>query len=570
MKRSVVGSLVCAVVVSGFSLNANAKTNKDDAVPGEILVTFRSHDSLIDSRTHVRQSLSQILGSDSVRSITPLQMDSSIAKITLKDSTKIKAAISQLKNALVGEVKFVEPNYIYHADVMPVSALGGDPNDTNFSNQWDMRNTGQVDRPGTGKVGTAGSDINIAPLWKEGLTGDRKLLVAIIDTGIDYTHPDLAANAYKNDKEIPGNGIDDDANGVIDDVYGANFESGSGVGNGLDDNNHGSHCAGTIGGVGNDGNGISGVNWAVSMMPAKFLSASGSGTLEGAVNAIKYSTKMGAKIMSNSWGGGGFSATLRDAIKEAGDSGALFVAAAGNDGADNDSDPHYPSNYDLPNVLSVAATDNRDEMASFSNYGKRTVHVSAPGKNILSTVKGGGYAIYSGTSMATPHVSGIAALIWGANPTWTASEVKARLILTSTPVASLTKKTVSKGRVNAYNAFYNIVTPSDEPADGAWRDIPYALESSHPYADNANATWDISAPGAKYLRVVFERVDTELNYDSLTLESGTGEVIEALTGTKSGEYVSEYVKADKVSLRLKSDGTSSGFGFKVSKVQVVD
>jgi len=432
-----------------------------------------------------------------------------------------------------------------------------------------MVNTGQLDKPG-GQTGKEGSDINVLPLWNEGVTGDRKLLVAVIDTGIDYTHPDLAANMYVNVNEIPDNAIDDDANGVIDDVYGANFESGAGVGNGRDDHNHGTHCAGTIGAVGNDGNGISGVNWAVSMMPAKFLSASGSGTLEGAVNAVKYTTKMGAKVISNSWGGGGFSETLRDAIQESGDSGALFIAAAGNDGSDNDTDPHYPSNYELPNVISVAATDNRDAIASFSNYGRKTVHVSAPGRNILSTVKNGGYATYSGTSMATPHVSGIAALIWGANPSWTAAEVKERLIKTSTPIGALKKKTVSQGRVNTYNAFHNIVTPSDDPKDSDWKDVAYSLESSHPYVDGINLPLEVSAAGAKYLRVVFEKIATEPQYDTITIETAAGEVLETISGTKTGEYVSEYIKGDRLTVRLKSDASVNGYGFKISKIQVVD
>lgn len=578
MKRSGVGSLVsCSVVtvgvaalVSSFFMSAAQAIKAEKAVPGEIIVTFREHDSEKGAHARVERALHSILGSNAVRSITALQMDTSIAKVVLIDSRKTMAAISQLTHSLANEVRYAEPNFIYHAEVLPGSFMAGEPNDARFNEQWDMKNTGQIDKPGTGQTGTEGSDINVAPLWSEGVTGDRNLLVAVIDTGIDYTHPDLAANMFRNEKEIPENGIDDDANGVIDDVYGANFSGDAGVGNGLDDHNHGTHCAGTIGAVGNDGNGISGVNWNVSMMPAKFLTASGSGTLEGALNAIKYSTKMGAKVLSNSWGGGSYSETLHDAIKESSQAGALFIAAAGNDGTSNDVEPHYPSNYDLPNVVSVAATDNRDVIASFSNYGKRTVHVSAPGKNILSTVKGGGYATYSGTSMATPHVSGIAALIWGANPSWTAAEVKERLITTSKFVAGLKKKTVSKGRVNAYNAFHGIVTPSEDPAEDAWKDVAYTLESTHPYADSANLTWEISAPGAKYLRVVFERVETEIKYDTLTLETAAGEVLETVSGTQSGEYITEYVKADSMVLRLKSDTSVSGFGFKISKIQIVD
>jgi len=185
-------------------------------------------------------------------------------------------------------------------------------------------------------------------------------------------------------------------------------------------------------------------------------------------------------------------------------------------------------------------------------------------------VRNNGYDTYSGTSMATPHVSGIAALIWGANPSWTAADVKQRLIETSTPVSALRKKSTSNGRVNAYNAFHGIVTPSDEPAESAWKTIDYAIESAHPYADGANATFDVAAPGAKFIRVVFERIETEARYDTLTLESATGEVIESISGTKAGEYVTDYVKGDKAVIRLKSDSSVGGFGFKVSKIQIVE
>ncbi len=567
MRKSGWSLSVTSIVAAGL-FYSNAHANRAaEFVPGEIIVEMR--DGFTASSANFRASLAQVLGANAVKEVKPLAMDASLQKIVLRDPTRTRAALSQIKDTFVASVKFAEPNFIYHADVMP-STYVGEPNDTDFAaKQWDMKNTGQLDKPG-GQTGTVGSDVNVVPLWAEGVTGDRKLLIAVIDTGLDYNHPDIAANAYRNPKEIPGNGIDDDGNGIVDDVYGADFSGATPVGNGLDNNNHGTHCAGTIGAVGNDRNGLAGVNWTASIMPAKFLDASGSGSLEGAVNAIKYATKMGAKVMSNSWGGGSYSDILKGAIADAGAAGALFVAAAGNDGADNDSDPHYPGSYDLPNVLSVAAIDNRDGIASFSNYGKRTVHVAAPGVNIYSTVRNGGYATFSGTSMATPHVSGIAALIWSANPTWTALDVKKRLIETSTPIAALKNASVSGGRVNAYNAFHGVIPPHDGPADSAWKTIPYALESSHPYADNSNVTFEVSAPGAKYIRVIFDRVETEPRYDPLTFESPTGEVIETISGTKSGEYVTDYLKGDHGLIRLRSDSSVGGFGFKVSKIQVVD
>jgi subtilisin family serine protease len=548
---------------------STAQANRtEEAVPGEIIVGLRDGFAAEPGvQARMRASLAQVLGADSVREIKTLQMDSSIEKIVLRDPTQTRAAISRVRNAFSSAVKYAEPNFVYHAFVLPTA---GEPNDTDFSaKQWDMQNTGQLDKPG-GQAGIAGSDIGVVPLWKEGVTGSRQILVAVIDTGIDYTHPDLAANMFKNTREIPANGIDDDGNGVVDDVYGANFSGATGVGNGMDDHNHGTHCAGTIGAVGNDGNGLAGVNWSASIMPSKFLDSSGGGSLEGAINAIKYATKMGAKVMSNSWGGGNYSDALKDAIAEAGNAGALFVAAAGNDANDNDAKPSYPASYDLPNVISVAATDNRDGIASFSNYGARTVHVAAPGVNIYSTVRHGGYDTYSGTSMATPHVSGIAALIWGANPSWTAAEVKRRLIETSTPVKALRRASISGGRVNAYNAFHGIIPPRDGPAESDWKTIAYTLESAHPYADASNLTYEVSAPGAKYIRVIFDRLETEARYDPLTFESPTGEVIETISGTKAGEYVTDFIASDKALIRLKSDSSVNGFGFKISKIQIVE
>ncbi len=566
MLRTLTSVSFFAVGVACFFSSAQA-SRQATSVPGEVLIGFHSGFAAVNSESALRSALTQILGPNSVKSVHALQMDSSIQKVTLTDATKTAAAITQIKHSLAG-VKVAEPNFIYRANIL--SGNNGEPNDADFSKQWDMKNTGQADKPEGGQDGQANSDINVVPLWKDGIIGDRKMLVAVVDTGVDYTHPDLAANAYKNVGEIAGNGIDDDQNGVIDDVYGANFVSGAGVGNGMDDNNHGTHCAGSIGAVGNDGSGISGVNWQVSILSAKFLSAGGGGSLEGAINAVKYSTKMGAKVISNSWGGGGYSELLKAAIEESNAAGALFVAASGNDGANVDSEPVYPASYEVANVVSVAATDNRDQIASFSNYGRRTVHVAAPGKNIYSTVRNGKYATYSGTSMATPHVAGVAALIWAANPTWTAAEVKRRLIETSTPVAALRKKSASNGRVNAFNAFHGIVTPSDEPAESAWKSIDFSAESAHPYANGANVAFEVSAPGAKFIRIVFEKFETEARYDTVSLVNETGETIEVISGVKSGEYVTDYVKGDKAFLRLKTDTSENRYGFKIAKIQIVD
>ena len=248
--------------------------------------------------------------------------------------------------------------------------------------------------------------------------GSRQVVVAVIDTGIDYTHEDLANNIWTNPFELPGNGLDDDENGVIDDVHGARFLSTGASGNPFDDNQHGTHVAGTIGAVHGNGLGGKGVVPFVTLLPIKFLDGNGSGRLSDAIAAIDYmidlKTRLGVniKIANNSWGGGGYSPALEAAIRRAYDAGIIFVAAAGNSGSDNDSSPTFPANYDLPNIISVTAIDQNQNLAPFSNYGASTVDIAAPGVSISSTLPGQRYGALSGTSMATPHVSGALALLF--------------------------------------------------------------------------------------------------------------------------------------------------------------
>lgn len=328
------------------------------------------------------------------------------------------------------------------------------PNDAKFNLLWGMRNTGQ-----TG--GTAGADIDATLAWQT-LTGSNAVTVAVIDTGTDYTHPDLAANAWVNPGEIAGNLIDDDGNGYVDDVRGYDFVNNDA--NPIDDNAHGSHCFGTIGGVGNNGIGVAGVCWNVKVMGVKFLSAGGSGSTSNAILSVDYARIAGANIMSNSWGGGGFSQLLLDAILRARTAGILFVAAAGNNGSNNDGGSFYPANYNsqADNVVAVAATTHNDVKAGFSNYGANSVDIAAPGEDIVSTVPPSldsdgtpdGYESYSGTSMACPHVSGAAALTLARFPGSTYLQIKSRLMNTAERIPALSGLTKS-GRLNVFNAFDN-------------------------------------------------------------------------------------------------------------------
>jgi subtilisin family serine protease len=350
-------------------------------------------------------------------------------------------------------VEYVEPNFRYMVDA-PSSTKKSPviPNDPYFESLWGISNVGQEinNKPG----GVNGVDINVLKAW-ELTTGDDQIVVGVVDTGIDYSHPDLKTNMWVNDKEIPNNGIDDDGNGVIDDVYGYNAVADNG--DPMDDNDHGTHCAGTIGAAGDNGEGIVGVNWKVKLMGLKFLAADGSGSLNNALEAINYAIEMkkrgvNIRILSNSWGGGDYSKALHDAIKELNKQGILFVAAAGNSATDTDRYPHYPSSYQADNVLSVAAINNQDNIASFSNYGAKSVHVGAPGVDVYSTITGNDYAYFSGTSMATPHVSGVAALMLAHDPSLTPKEIINKIVTTATPVTALKGKTISGGRVNVYDA----------------------------------------------------------------------------------------------------------------------
>lgn len=340
-------------------------------------------------------------------------------------------------------IEYIEPDYkLYALEI---------PNDPMFNQLWGLHNTGQ-----TG--GTADADIDAVEAW-DVFTGSSNVLVVVIDTGVDYNHPDLAANMWVNPGEIPGNGIDDDGNGYIDDVRGWDFYNNDN--DPMDDNGHGTHCSGTIGAVGNNGIGVVGVNWNVKIMGVKFLGAGGSGYTSGAVSSIQYAlTIPGVRVMSNSWGGGGYSQALYDAIVAAYNAGVLFVCAAGNSSVNTDTSPNYPSCYDVPNVMSIAATDHNDDLASFSNWGPTTVDLGAPGVDIVSTVPGNSYEAYSGTSMATPHVSGVAALIWGRFPSMTVDQVKALIMSSVDPKPSLAGKCVTGGRLNA---FWCIAEPDSIP-----------------------------------------------------------------------------------------------------------
>jgi subtilisin family serine protease len=336
-------------------------------------------------------------------------------------------------------VEYAEPDYVLHADT----------NDTYFYYQWGLHNTGQRIRYTSGYFD---ADIDAPEAW-DTTTGEPTFVVAVIDTGVDYNHEDLEENIWDNPEETPNDNQDNDGNNLIDDVHGWDFFSNDN--NPMDEEGHGTHVAGTICAKGNNGIGVSGIAWQYKIMTLRFLGPNG-GLTSDAIAALNYAVDKGVRVSNNSWGGGGYSTSLKNAIANAGSAGHLFVAAAGNGGSDGignntDISPHYPSSYDLDNIISVAATDNRDRLASFSNFGTTSVDLGAPGVDIASTMLSG-YYWSSGTSMATPHVTGVAALIFGLHPEFSNLEVKDLLLNTARPIAALNGKTLTGGVVNAYDA----------------------------------------------------------------------------------------------------------------------
>jgi subtilisin family serine protease len=395
----------------------------------------------------------QVIPGRSVRAET-LQADAlgGIYLIHLDQSTSVENAIKIASSN--PNVEYAEPDYYVH----PAETM---PNDPRFAEQWGLNNDGST--------GKAGADIGVVRVW-DSTTGSDDVVVAVIDTGLDLTHFDLAQNIWVNPGETPGNGVDDDGNGFVDDVNGWNF---------LANNNdpgpasdfHGTHVAGIVGAVGNNGLGVSGVAWRVKLMALKFIEGR-TGEVSDAIKAINYAVRerrrgVNVRVINASWGDSEANSTpLRDAIAAAGNKGILFVCAADNGGSDSRGDdldvaPDYPAVWsaDLHTIVSVAALDSRDNLGAFSNYGSRTVTVGAPGVGVLSTVPGNGYGFLTGTSMATPHVAGVAALLWAREPSLTPEQVRDRIVRSAVPVLSLAAKCVSSGRANAFNAASNTIAP---------------------------------------------------------------------------------------------------------------
>ncbi|HUN01984.1 MAG TPA: S8 family peptidase [Niabella sp.] len=361
---------------------------------------------------------------------------------------RIKGDPMDLVKYRSSEIEYMEPNYIYHT--LETS------NDPFFldGTQWNLMNS---------PYGT-----NVANAWANGNTGSSNVYIAVLDEGYMYNHEDLIKNAGVNTKEIPGNGIDDDKNGYVDDVYGWDFYNGDNTIYDENQDNHGTHVAGIIGAEGGNGKGVSGIAWNVKLISGKFMGPTG-GYTPKAVEAIEYFIKLKQKGMNivainASWGNYNYSEILKEAIEKANNAGILFIAAAGNNSNNNDDKPLYPASYNLPNVISVANLSSSGMLSAASNYGKKTVHLAAPGSGIMSTIPNNGYGIKDGTSMAAPHFAGAVALYASIYPNDNIKMIKMAILNSVMPMPSLKDKCITGGRLNLtkffkttgpFNPFFN-------------------------------------------------------------------------------------------------------------------
>lgn len=486
-----------------FDANPAMKTSaitEPVTVAGEILVGFEGDVAAL-FRNHgmavAMEAAGQVVGDSGLHN-PKLLMDvpaavGRAARLTtlwqLPDDSELDAMINRLRD-LPG-IAYAEPNYVLSMAEPTI------PNDSQFDELWGLHNTGQ-----TG--GLADADIDAPEAWSI-TTGSHEIVVGVIDTGVDYSHPDLVSNMWTNPGEIPDDGIDNDGNGYVDDVYGWDFVNDDN--DPYDDNGHGTHCAGTIAAEGDNATGVTGVNWNAQIMALKFLNSGGNGTTADAIEAVNYATMMNRdfgvniRLTSSSWGGGAYSEALEDAIRASGDADMLFVAAAGNNNADNDASPYYPATYPLDNVISVAATDHNDAKASFSSYGATTVDLAAPGVGIYSTQPGGGYAYKDGTSMATPHAAGVAALAWSAATDASADFIKQAMLSGVDPVPAMDGITVTGGRLNAYNTLQHVgmAVSGSTPANGSIstsRPTEFVIEFSFPVDPGTIDAGDLLVNGA--------------------------------------------------------------------------
>ena len=414
-----------------------------EIVADEVMIKYRASPVPIEvgqsERSDILAAREQVFATEAVRisrdfpvEVVATYPTVGIQRFHISGGESVQTIMAKLEQDVA--VELVEPNYrVYAFQGKPAQDKSAiEPNDLGWPALWGLKT------------------IQGPVAWSE-VTGSEQVIVAVIDTGIDYTHRDLAPNLWRNPQEQL-NGKDDDGNGIVDDLYGINLCKGEPPGDPKDDLGHGTHVAGTIAAAGNKRHDVVGVAWQAKVMAVKFLCRDGGGTTADAIRGIEYALAKGAQVLNMSWGGPGRSRALEEAIKEADRQGVLVVAAAGNEGLDTDRNPQYPAGYPVPNMLSIAATDSNDRLAVFSNWGKQNVHLAAPGVSILSTIPGNRLTFFNGTSMAAPHVTGCAALLKARTPSLSGAELKAAILRSGDVVPSLDGRLSSGRRLNCGKA----------------------------------------------------------------------------------------------------------------------
>lgn len=484
------------------ALDILAHASSTDYAEGELIVAYRR-----GARPEAPARISQAVGSRKLRGLQLLNAE----HVALPSGMSVRDAVVRYMQD--PDVEYAEPNYVR-------SIRSTVPDDPLFPSQWALRNTA-----------VAGADLMMIRAW-DITRGTGGVVVAVLDTGIDYFHPDLAGNIWTNPGEPNCASVNDnDNNGFTADCRGWNFIARNN--HPMDDNGHGSHVSGTIGAMGNNGTGIAGMMWNVKIMPLKVLNSSGDGTIADEVAAIQYAVKHGARVINASFAGDSYSLTEANALWAANAAGVLLTTAAGNGhngpgGTNNDIKPVYPGNHGLPNIITVAATDSHDRLATFSNYGPATVHVAAPGTAILGAVPAGlersfcgmspypGYAYCDGTSMATPYVSGLAGLLFDYYPDFSPSQVRATVLAYSDQLSTLKGKIIY-GRINAYRSLSSLQQPSALTAAVSSADVTLS------WSDNARGEEgyriERKSPGADFIEIASIDADST-TYTDHGLTSG--------------------------------------------------
>ncbi len=516
---------LCVLVLAAAAGPATAATADEllqyEHAPGRLLVKFQP-----GTEMSLRLAVHGRIGAEVV---TRFRLDYDLDLVKVPETVPLKDALDYYLR--LPEVKYAEPDYIYHTQQLI-------PNDPRFPELWGMHNTGQ-------SGGLVEFDIDAPDAW-ESHTDAPAVVIGSIDTGVDRDHEDLNVNIWRNPGEVAGNGVDDDGNGYVDDVYGYDFVNNDP--DPRDDHDHGSHTMGTAAAAGNNGIGVTGVTWSAQIMSVKVCNAFGSCPSSAIIQGIDYSTENGADVTNNSYGGGGFSQAMKDAIERANQAGILFVAAAGNNGNNNDAFPFYPASYDNENIIAVASVDRFGQKSSFSNYGATTVDLGAPGSSILSTARNNTYKTFSGTSMATPHVAGAVAYLMGFNPTLGHLDYKQIILDSVEPTEALQGITVTGGTLNLKQAL-DLTPPLDIPPENeppvADPNGPYKGRAFRPIVFDGSGSFDPNEPGGTGTNLDDQVTLYIWDFGDGTRVTTSSPTVEHTYGAGNADYVVTLMVKDK-------------------------